>query len=564
MMKKEWLILLLLAMTLILVRAPFLNVPLERDEGEYASFAWQMERGVMPYRDVITYISPGVFFLYHTASELFGYTIKGIRSFTVLYLLLTLGLFYYLARKLLGWQWAWLAGVIFIFLSTNPGTLSNMSQREIFALLPLMISFILLQKDLSGNRWYFAAGNGLVITLVCMIKPTAMVQLLFVLAVWTWRYVQNKDHKLFWQKILWLAAGLALGLSLFILYFSIQQALPDFLYWNFIFPRIQSQAIAAFYPTINHILYSLIFQVKYIYQNVFISQFPLGIVLLISLIITVYKRQKALALYWLWFLFLLLSTAAGWHFRRQYFQLLIVPQALLTAWGIQYLYRLLAGKNRLASNSCKVLAAVLILYPFATMAKQYYFLSPNMISRKLYGPQMFSIALPIGDYLASQTAPSDKIYILGSEPEIYFYSQRFLVGRHITAYTLTYAYGDPVARQREVALALKQELPRYILKINQESSLYDYPAVHKENVIFNEVYDLVQAKYILAGFGFISYDKELLVFGRQQVETYLPSARTLSEELDILYKSFGNYYPAVLIFQLKGPASGAGKETGVK
>jgi hypothetical protein len=507
----------------------------------------------MPYRDVITYISPGVFFLYQTAFLLFDHAIQGIRSFTLLYLLLTLGLFYYLARKLLGKQGAWLAGVIFIFLSTDPGILANMSQREIFASLPLMISFILLQKDLSSQRWYFAAGNGLVIALVFMIKPTTIVQLAFVLAVWAWYYIRTKEHRLFWQRILWLAAGLAFGISLFVFYFSAQQALADFLYWVFLFPRQQSQAIAAYYPTFNHVLISFKHHFKYILQNVFVSQLPLGIVLLASLIITFYKRQKALALYWLWFMLLLLSTAIGWHFRRQYFQLLIVPQALLIAWGLQYFYRALAGKERLAVNSYRVLVFIMVLYPFVNMMKQYYFITPNMISRKLYGPQVFSIARPIGEYIGSQTTPEDKIYILGSEPEVYFYSQRFLVGKHITAYTLTYDYGDPIARQKEVVQALKTELPLYIIKINQESSLYDYPAVHKKNVIFNEVFDLVNDKYTLVGFGFINYQKELLAFGRQQVAAYVPGTKTLPEELAYLYKSFGDYYPAVLIFRLKKP-----------
>lgn len=547
--KKDIVILILLSSLLVLVRFPFLEVPLERDEGEYAYCAWQMGQGAMPYRDIMTCVPPAVFFLYRMAFVIFGSTLQGIRFFTLFYLILTLGLFYYLARNLLGRLGAFLSGVIFVFLATNPGILANMSQREIFAALPLMASFILLQKDLSRHRWYLAAGNGLIIALVFFLKQTTVVQLFFVLSAWLWSYVQGKEHALFWQRMLWLVIGLTAGVSLFFLYFSRHQVLPEFLYWIFVFPRLMSKAIAVFYPTMRQVLSSLIFHLQYVYQGSVVSQFPLVIVLLLSLIITLYQRQKQLALYWLWFFFLLLSTATGFQFRRQYFQLLIVPQALLIAWALQYLDRTLRTKKRWVFNSYRVVAALLVLSPFINMVKQYYFISPAMISRKLYGPQVFSIAQPISEYLASQTTPADKIYILGSEQEIYFYSQRSCVNGDITAYTLTYAYGDPVARQREMIQVLKKELPPYILKINQENSLYDYPAVHKKNVIFDEVFNLVEDRYTLAGFGFIDQKRELLVFGRQQVETHLRGTKTLTEELEYLYKTSGGYDPAVLIFR---------------
>lgn len=547
--KKDIAILILLASLLVLVRFPFLQVPLERDEGEYAYCAWQIGQGASPYRDIMTCVPPAVFFLYRMAFVIFGSTLQGIRLFTLFYLILTLCLFYYLARNLLGRWGAFLSGVIFVFLATNPGILANMSQREIFAALPLMASFILLQKDLTGHRWYFAASNGLIIALLFFLKQTTVVQLFFVWSVWLWSYAQSKEHRLFWKRMLWLLIGLTAGVSLVFLYFSMQKVLPEFLYWIFVFPRLMSKAIAVFYPTMRHVLSSLIFHLQYVYQSSVISQFPLVIVLLLSLIITIYQRQKQLALYWLWFFFLLLSTATGFQFRRQYFQLLIVPQALLTAWVIQYLDCALRPKKRWVVNGYRVLAALLVLYPFVNMMRQYYFISPSMISKKLYGPQVFSIAQPIGEYLASQTTPAAKIYILGSEQEIYFYSLRACVNNYITAYSLTYAYGDPVARQREMIQVLKKELPPYILKINQESSLYDYPAVHKKNVIFDEVYNLVEDRYTLAGFGFVDQKRELLVFGREQVEAYLKGTKTLTEELEYLYKTSGGYYPAVLIFR---------------
>lgn len=551
MVKREWLWILVLAMGLFIARVPFMDVPLERDEGEYAYCAWQMQQGVMPYRDIITHVSPGIFFIYRTAFIMFDHTIRAIRLFTTLYLLLALVLFYYLARQLLGCKGALLAGGIFIFLTTDPGLLANMSQREIFTLVPLMLSFLLLQKDLTGHRWYYAAGNGLVIAIAFMIKPTTIFQLLFVCGIWSWDYILRKDHKVFWLRIFWLTAGLVGGVCPLIYYFSRHHALPEFLYWNFVFPKLFSKSIAAFYPTVSHLSASLLYKLKHNFKGIFISQFPLGILLLLSLILTLYQRKRELALYWLWFLVLLLSTAVGWHFREQYFQLIIVPQALLVTWGIQRIYRALATKGRLVITGYCVLAGVLVSYPFAQLLKQYYFIGPNMILRKLYGRQIFPIAQPIGKYVAEQTIPTDKIYILGSEQEIYFYSQRACANAYIAAYLLTYAYGDPITRQKEVISSLRASLPVFIIKINQVNSIFDMPAVNKVNIIFDEVYKLVKEKYVLDGFGYIDLQKEVLVLGRGPVEASLPGCKTVDEQLDSLYKTFGGFNPDVLIFRRK-------------
>lgn len=536
---------------LVLVRAPFLKVSMERDEGEYAYCAWQMGQGTMPYRDIMTGVSPGVFFMYRIAFFLFGYSLMGIRLFTLFYIILLLGVFYYLARQLLGRQWAWLAGVIFIFLSTDPGILANMSQREIFALLPLMISFILLRRELAQSRWYFSLGNGLAIAFTFIIKQTTIFYLFFVLGVLSWHYLNNKDGKLFLRRLFWLAAGFGGGIGLVVYYFAAKQVLPDFWYWNFTFPKILNQAIAAAYATPARMFASFWYKVGHNFKNIFFSQFPLGLLLLFSLSIAIYKRTKEVAIYWAWFFLLLLSTASGWQFREQYFQLIIVPQSLLIAWSIRYTYHLLTRFGRTIITMYSVLFMLLVLYPFAHMMKQFYFISPAMISKKLYGPQVFPMAQSIGEYIASQTSPVDKIFVLGTEQEIYFYSQRACSSPHITAYTLTYSYGQPLDRQREVVRSLWRDLPPYIVKINIASSMFDRPAIIKDNIIFEEVYKLVQEKYVLDGFGYVFLDQDQLVLGRE-VKNYIPIAGTLDEQLACLTGSFKGNNPSVLIFRLKG------------
>src|SRR3954447_25412161 len=49
------------------LRLPLLDVPLERDEGEYAYIAWRLSHNELPYRDWVDQKPPAVFWVYRLA-----------------------------------------------------------------------------------------------------------------------------------------------------------------------------------------------------------------------------------------------------------------------------------------------------------------------------------------------------------------------------------------------------------------------------------------------------------------------------------------------------------------
>ena len=66
------------ALAFALLRIPYVSVPLERDEGEYAYIAQRSTHGEVPYRDAFDQKPPGVFLAYRGAFALFGQSIEGI------------------------------------------------------------------------------------------------------------------------------------------------------------------------------------------------------------------------------------------------------------------------------------------------------------------------------------------------------------------------------------------------------------------------------------------------------------------------------------------------------
>ncbi|MCG6537854.1 MAG: hypothetical protein L7F78_24825, partial [Syntrophales bacterium LBB04] len=67
--------------------------------------------------------------------------------------------------------------------------------------------------------------------------------------------------------------------------------------------------------------------------------------------------------------------------------------------------------------------------------RNYFFIEkPTTLSRLIYGANPFPESIKIGEYVKSNSNTEDKIAVLGSEPQIYFYSQR----RSATGYIYMY------------------------------------------------------------------------------------------------------------------------------
>ncbi len=111
---------------------------------------------------------------------------------------------------------------------------------------------------------------------------------------------------------------------------------------------------------------------------------------------------------------------------------------------------------------------------FAWSESAYLFrLQPKEVSRAYYGTNPFPESLEIARYLSDHTAPSDRVGILGSEPQIYFYAQRKSATPHILMYPL--AGGDETSRrmQDELMRSVEEQKPRFLVYVNLDASWLD-------------------------------------------------------------------------------------------
>jgi hypothetical protein len=124
-------------------------------------------------------------------------------------------------------------------------------------------------------------------------------------------------------------------------------------------------------------------------------------------------------------------------------------------------------------------------------------MSVRDVSRTRYGRNPFVEAPEIGRYLEQHTAASDRIAVIGSEPEIYFYARR----RSATGFVYTY----PLMEQQPLAARMQDDMrreieaahPAYIVFVTTPTSWLPRPGSERKLLIWANRY--LEACYDVVG-----------------------------------------------------------------
>ena len=116
-----------------------------------------------------------------------------------------------------------------------------------------------------------------------------------------------------------------------------------------------------------------------------------------------------------------------------------------------------------------IVAGALVL-SLGLQATYLFQMTPEQICRAEYGRNPFPEAIPIADYIRSHTQNGDRILVLGSEPEIYFYSERRAVTPYVYIYPLVEAQPLAPLMQADFIRDVEAAKPEYIVLVNVSAS----------------------------------------------------------------------------------------------
>jgi hypothetical protein len=461
---------LLLILTVVTaIRIRLLDMPLERDEGEYAYAGQLLLQGVSPYQAAynVTLKLPGTCAVYALIMAVFGQTAAALHAGVILVNLASAMLVFVLARRIYGDAAGVVAAGTYALLSIVPETVGLAAHATHFVMLPVLASVVLLQNldDHTPISRIFSAG--LLIGLAVLMKQTGVAFGLFAVS-WIVKCGISSSPKrwsLVATRLGWLALGGLLPVVLTGLMLVVRGEFGRFWFWTFQY----AGAHGGILPWGNGI--------RWMFDSLglqFAAAPGLWSAAILGLVLLFYDRSLQR---WRYFIvnfsfFSFLAVCPGGYFRGHYFIQLLPAAGLLAAAAFHVVSGFLA--RRAFSFSVAALPSLVFAVAGISILIQwnniYFHLTPMQASRAIYGTSPFPEAVEIGRYLASHTAPDARIAVIGSEPEIYFYSRR----RSGTGYICTYPLVEPqpyaAAMQKEMIREMEQSRPDYVVYVNVRTS----------------------------------------------------------------------------------------------
>jgi hypothetical protein len=148
---RAWILVGLTILLVLVVRVRLREVPLERDEGEYAYAGQLMLQGVPPYVEAYVMKLPGTYAAYAVIMAVFGQSASGIHFGLALVNVASIVMMFLLGRKLLGEAAGVTSAVAFALMSLSPAVLGLAAHATHFVVLFALAGLLLLLKSLESQ-----------------------------------------------------------------------------------------------------------------------------------------------------------------------------------------------------------------------------------------------------------------------------------------------------------------------------------------------------------------------------------------------------------------------------
>jgi 4-amino-4-deoxy-L-arabinose transferase-like glycosyltransferase len=451
-----------------LIRWRLAQMPLERDEGEYAYAGQLMLQHIPPYKFAYNMKLPGTYAAYAVIMAILGETPQGIHLGVLLINTLTLILIYFLAGRLFGRTAGIVAAATYGLLSTHQTTLGFAGHATHFVALAAVGGLVLLLRAIEQNRLPLLFWSGILFGLAFVMKQPGIFFAVFAFLYLFYIYLRRRPA-VEWAHIAKSAgiflAGCALPFALTCLILWSAGVFSSFWFWTFSYARQYSSLVSL---KDGWDLFTFNF------LPMFYAAPAVWVIALIGLTAFTWhapvRRHAALIIGLLVFSFLAVSS--GLYFRTHYFIMLLPALSLLTAIAVTSAESALKEKRVRPWLRAFPLIVFLLGWGWAIVknTRFYFLLTPVQASHKVYTNSPFVEAIPIAEYLQQHTSPTDKLAVLGSEPEIFFYAHRRSASGYIYVYALMENQPYWQQMQKQMIQEIESNHPAYILYSNHPAT----------------------------------------------------------------------------------------------
>src|SRR4029434_4286368 len=303
-------------------------------------------------------------------------------------------------------------------LAVSPSVLGFAGHATHFVLLPVLGGTLLLLKATNRQAFGSVFASGMLFGLGVLMKQPAVFCALFgAICLGS----NNLHHRFRPEKIfvgtLIFSVGVILPLGITCLLLWRIGVFDRFWFWTTDYAW-QYGSLVPFSQAPRFFFYSA--------KEVIVAGWPIWTLAGIGIVAGLWEqRTRPIIVFLLIFLFSsVLALCPGFYFRLHYFILVLPAVSLLAGVGIGRLSALSMNRSSVVRFIPVLIWVCALAWPILAERKFFFEVSSAEASRMIYPEAPFVESVRIAEYLRKHTTRNDTIAVLGSEPQIYFYSDR--------------------------------------------------------------------------------------------------------------------------------------------
>jgi hypothetical protein len=502
-----------------ILRFPFLDVPLERDEGAYAYMAQLILEGIPPYTEAYSLYFPGIFIIYALGFLVFGQTIFAIHFSLLIANLITIVFIFLIGKKLYNFGTGVISAATLGLLGLNPYAQGLFSHGEPFTMLFICSGVYFLLLGVGSKKKILFICSGIFFGLGLLVKQNVLIFAGFPVAYLCWVLFKNfkQSNNFCYGALLFFIFGYFIPLSILSIFFLITGSWDQVLFWTFIMPSEMTPPIS---------ISRLIHQFKILPIPIIkVSPLFFGLAAIGFLSPLFDKKSRSpttfIIVFWIFSFF---TMCVAFYLRSHYFLYLFPATALLVGIGFNSIYFLIKKLHLIKLNNFIIISIVLLFFTFSILDQRKFLFqtTPEALSRDVYGGNPFPESLVIADYIKEHSSPDDKIAILGSEPQIFFYADRISATKHIFTYYLMGNHQHAISMQKEAMNDIELSKPPILINVVIPTSwLFQKDSM---SMIFNWLESFVSRHYKLVGIVEIQNTKTTNYYWGEDIIKFSPKA----------------------------------------
>jgi hypothetical protein len=520
--KFTYLLLAGIILLVVMIRSNFLDIPFERDEGIYGYNGKLALEGKAPYKDFYEQKFPGLFYFYAVMVAIFGDTVRGLHTGFMILNIGTILFVFAAVKRLFSPMAAVVSAFTYAIVSMTPNLsgFTVQSEHGVAFFSAMGIYFFTLVRSNPSFRNLFIMGIAL--GAAFMTKTTGIFLLfwggLAVIADFLLSE-EKRTVKEFFRRTIIFSSGAVLITGFLFLIVIAKGSLQEMLFWTIDIPKryVSKVPWEEGKKYLGYSYQAITKEYKWFWMHAILG--------LISVFILSISWRKKLPI------ILLAACSAltifpGFFFYGHYWIQILPGLAVIT--GLTF-YSIVNLLQKSGVKSDKLNYAYVVIFAVCCLLhlnrlKDYYF-NPNYerVLRNVYGNNPFPETAKIADYINNNSQPEDQLVLIGSEPQLYFYTRKRCPSRHAYFSALVDNVAEAKDWQKEFIADVEKAKPRFVIFYNHPLSLLvqkdaDQSVFEWYNKYVTENYNLIGLVDMIEGYSSTYVWKE-------QLATYAPQAQ---------------------------------------